>query len=92
MKKINTFLMSITTIILIIIILLGVGLLQVEFGRCTNSETKDGQLYNGEPFYNYISYRCVESVSENDIVMTISINDIENECIERFDTVLLRSM
>lgn len=87
-----TFLMSIVTIISIIIMLFGVGLLQVDFGRCTNSETKDGKLYNGESFYNYISYRCVNSVSENDIVMTISINDVNNECIERFDTVLLRSM
>ena len=90
--KASTFLMGIMTIILTIVILFGVGLLQVEFGRCTNSETKDGKLYNGEPFYNYISYRCIDSVSENDIVMTISINDIDNECIERFDTVLFRSM
>ena len=92
MKKVNTFLMSMTAIILTIIILFGVEFLQVEFGRCTNSETKDGKLYNGESFYNYISYKCVNSVSENDIVMTISINDVNNECIERFDTVLLRSM
>lgn len=90
--KASTFLMGVTTIFLTIMILFGVGLLQVDFGRCTNSETKDGKLYNGEPFYNYISYRCIDSVSENDIVMTISINDIDNECIERFDTVLLRSM
>ena len=90
--KASTFLMGVTTIFLTIMILFGVGLLQVEFGRCTNSETKDGQLYNGKPLYNYISYRCIDSVSENDIVMTISINDIDNECIERFDTVLLRSM
>ena len=90
--KASTFLMGVTTIFLTIMILFGVGLLQVDFGRCTNSETKDGKLYNGEPFYNYISYRCIDSVSENDIVMTISINDIDNECIERFDTILLRSM
>lgn len=89
--KANTFLMTIMMIILTIVILFGVGFLQVDFGRCTNAE-KDGKLYNGELFYNYISYKCVESVSENDIVMTISINDIDNECIERFDTVLLRSM
>lgn len=90
--KASTFLMGIMTIILTIVILFGVGLLQVDFGRCTNSETKDGKLYNGEPFYNYTSYRCVNSVSENDIVMTISINDVNNECVKRFDTVLLRSM
>lgn len=90
--KASTFLMGVTTIFLTIMILFGVGLLQVDFGRCTNSETKDGKLYNGESFYNYISYRCIDSVSENDIVITISINDVNNECIERFDTVLLRSM
>ena len=89
--KASTFLMGITTIVLTIAILFGVGLLKLEFGRCTSAE-KDGKLYNGEPFYNYISYGCIDNVSENDIVMTISVNDINNECVERFDFVVLHSM
>ncbi len=89
--KIKTFLMGLLTIIITIIILFEVGLFQIEFGRCTSAE-KDGKLYNGEPFYNYISYGCIDNVSENDIVMTISINDVNNDCMERFDFVVLRSM
>lgn len=89
--KASTFLMGVTTIVLTIAILLGVGLLKLDFGRCINAE-KDGKLYNNEPFYNYISYRCINNVSENDIVMTISVNDVNNECVERFDFVVLRSM
>ena len=63
---------------------------QIEFGRVTSSDG-DGKLYNGEPFYNYISYSCVDNADVNDIVLTISVNDTEGDCMYRFDRVILRN-
>ena len=65
--------------------------LDVEFGRVINSNG-DGKLYNGESYYNYISYKCVDNVSENDIIMTISINDINGDCTYRFDYTVLQDV
>ena len=81
----------ITTAIIFSAIALGILFVDVEFGRVLNSDG-DGKLYNGEPYYNYISYRCVDNVSENDIVLTVSINDINDDCMYRFDRIILRNV
>ena len=65
-----------------------VGLFEIDFGRCLNDDG-DGKLYNGEPFYNYISYHNI--AEENDIVMTFCINDHYGDCWERFDFIVLKN-
>ena len=62
----------------------------VEFcvGRCLDNDG-NGKEYNGEPYYNYIHYP--ETVSENDIVLTMFILDTNGEYAERvFDKVILK--
>ena len=63
---------------------------EIEFGRCLNNDG-DGQLYNGEPYYNYINYGGHVDAKHDDIVMTISFNDFNDECMERWDFVILRN-
>ena len=61
---------------------------EIDLGRCLNDDG-DGKLYNGEPFYNYISYHNI--AQENDIVVTFSVNDRYGDCLERWDWVVLKN-
>ena len=63
---------------------------EVEFGRCLN-DAGDGKLYNGEPFYNYINYGGHVDAHYDDIIMTISFNDLNDECMERWDFVIFKN-
>lgn len=81
---------AILATIIIISILFITNFFEIDFGRCLN-DAGDGKLYNGEPFYNYISYRHTLA-KQDDIVMTFSINDFKyKECLWRSDIVILRN-
>lgn len=62
------------------------------FGRCLDS-SGNGKLYNGEEFYNYISYSGT-GAEENDIVFTVCfLNPFNMECddiIYRADLVIFK--
>ena len=75
-----------------IVLLFGFKVLEIDFGRCLN-DAGDGKLYNGEPFYNYISYtRHAFRPKQDDIVMTFCINEFKyKECVWRGDIVILRN-
>lgn len=79
---------TITGIILIFLsmIILLFSRFEIDFGRCLN-DAGDGKLYNGEPFYNYI---CYHNAKENDIVMTLCLNDRYGECAERWDYIIFK--
>lgn len=62
---------------------------EIDFGRCLNDDG-DGKLYNGEPFYNYISYHYVDA-QKDDIVMTFCVNDHYGDCWKRWDWVVLKN-
>jgi hypothetical protein len=63
-----------------------------DFGRCLDN-AGNGKLYNGEEFYNYISYRGT-GADENDIVFTVCIlnpfDTSPDDIICRFDWVVLK--
>lgn len=72
-----------------IVLLFGFKVFEIDFGRCLN-DAGDGKLYNGEPFYNYISYHYIDA-QKDDIVMTFCVNDHYGECLERWDWIVLRN-
>lgn len=63
-----------------------------DFGRCLD-DAGNGKLYNGEEFYNYISYSGT-GAEENDIVFTVFLlNPFSIACddvIYRADVVVLK--
>lgn len=63
-----------------------------DFGRCLD-DSGNGKLYNGEEFYNYISYSGT-GAEENDIVFTVCflnpLNLANDDIIYRADLVVLR--
>ena len=86
----NKTIKCIIGIFIVVILLFGFKVFEIDFGRCLN-DAGDGKLYNGEPFYNYISYRYT-SAKQDDIVMTFSVNDFKyKECLWRGDIVILRN-
>ena len=76
--------------IIVVFLLLCYRFIDVDFGRCLNSEG-DGKLYNGEPYYNYINYNGHVNANYDDIIMTISLNDFNNECVKRWDYVIFQN-
>ena len=62
----------------------------ISIGRCVDS-LGNGKEYNGEAYYNYISYKGCEDVKENDIIITGFILNRYGECEYRiFDKVILQ--
>lgn len=65
---------------------------EIDFGRVIDNE-KNGILYNGESYYNYISYSSVDKAKENDIIMTVCIlnplNKANDDVVWRGDIILL---
>ena len=59
-------------------------------GVCLDTE-QNGLLYNGEPYYNYISYYGTDA-SEGDMVLTYTLlnplNDYCDDIVYRLDIVL----
>lgn len=77
------------TMIILAVLLFALRIFEINFGRCLN-DAGDGKLYNGEPFYNYISYKGIGE--QDDIIMTFSVNDLKyNECVWRGDIVILKN-
>ena len=73
----------------VVIVAFVANIFEIDFGRCLNDDG-DGKLYNGEPYYNYISYHYTDA-QEDDIVMTFCINDRYGDCLERWDWVVLKN-
>lgn len=77
---------------LVAIVLLLVWKVDIDFGRCLDA-SGNGKLYNGEDFYNYISYSGT-GAEENDIVFTVCIlnpfGTSQDDIICRFDWVVLK--
>ena len=71
-----------------VVFLFGFKVFEIDFGRCLN-DAGDGKLYNGEPYYNYISYRGIGQ--QDDIIITFCINDFYGDCEWRGDIVILRN-
>ena len=71
-----------------VVLLFSFKVFEIDFGRCLN-DAGDGKLYNGEPYYNYISYKDI--AQENDIIMTFCINNFYGECAWRGDIVILKN-
>ena len=86
----NKTIKCIIGIIIGVVFLFGFSIFEIDFGRCLN-DAGDGKLYNGEPFYNYISYQNT-TAQQDDIVMTLVINDFKyKECMWRGDVVIFRN-
>ena len=85
----NNIIKGILISLAIIIATFALGFFEIDFGRCLNDDG-DGKLYNGEPFYNYISYRYT-GAQQDDIVVTFCLNDFNKECLERWDLVVLKN-
>ena len=76
-----------TTIFMVLL-----GNVQVDFGMVLNS-AGDGILHNGEPYYNYISYECVEGVEIGDEIMTVyrmGNSGEPDDILERYDFIIDR--
>ena len=86
MNKIIKYLIAVVTVV---VVAFATNFLEIDFGRCLNDDG-DGKLYNGESYYNYISYHNI--AKENDIVMTFSVNDFNKECLERWDYIILKNV
>ena len=85
----RTFKISIY-ILISLTLLMFISRFEINFGRCLNSDG-DGKLYNGEPYYNYINYGGHIDAHYDDIIMTISLNDFNNECVERWDYIIFKN-
>lgn len=83
----------ITIALLLCIIIIAFLNINICFGRCLNNDG-DGKVYNGESYYNYISYSNTEA-QENDIVLTIDIlnptNFAPDDIIYRFDMIIFKN-
>jgi hypothetical protein len=53
---------------------------------------KNGELYNGIPEYNYISYKNVRKANVNDVIVTYFVynpfNNVEDDILFRLDFIL----
>lgn len=61
-------------------------------GEVTNATEGDGKVLYGDPRYCYINYRCVDDISNGDIICTYFIynpdTNYEDDTIARFDYVI----
>lgn len=62
-------------------------------GVCLNEE-QDGKLYNGDPYYNYISYRSTDAKTGDKVFTILVLNPFNTYCddyIYRHDWIIERS-
>jgi hypothetical protein len=63
-------------------------------GIVEDAETGDGRCFNGEEYYNYISYKGTPGISNGDIICSYMIynpdNNYEDDIIMRFDYIIDR--
>jgi hypothetical protein len=62
---------KIMCVVLIVVAYLMMFRTEIDRGICLNANG-DGKLYNGEPYYNYISYRDTGAI-EGDEVVTLTV-------------------
>ena len=52
----------------------------------------NGKLMNGDPEYNYISYKGVENIDFGDVILTYFVynpdNNVEDDILHRFDFII----
>ena len=63
---------------------------EVDKGVCLNAQG-DGKLYNGEPYYNYISYARTDAQEGDEVITICILNPFNTYCddiIYRTDFVL----
>lgn len=77
---------AIITILFAFIAYTAIFRMEIMTGTCLN-EQGDGKLNNGEPYYNYISYRSTDA-KPGDKVLTI---DILNPFNTYFDDIIYRA-
>ena len=70
---------AIITILLAAIAYTAIFRTEYDTGVCLNEE-QDGMLYNGEPYYNYISYRSTEAVPGDKVFTVLVLNPFNNYC------------
>ena len=61
-------------------------------GVCLN-DNGDGRMYNGEPYYNYISYSSTDAKAGDEVVSVFVLNPLNTYCddyIYRNDWVIRR--
>lgn len=52
---------------------------EIDKGICLN-DNGDGKLYNGEPYYNYISYKYTDANPGDELITYDLLNPFNNEC------------
>lgn len=61
-------------------------------GIVTDAETGDGRIIGGDDYYNYISYRNVNGISNGDVICSYFIynpdNNYVDDIIMRFDSII----
>ena len=65
---------------------------EYDTGVCLNEE-QDGRLYNGEPYYNYISYRSTNAHTGDKVFTVLILNPLNTYCddyIYRHDWIIER--
>lgn len=58
---------------------------EIDKGICLN-DNGDGRLYNGEPYYNYISYKYTDAKPGNELITYDLLNPFNNYC----DDIVIR--
>lgn len=63
-------------------------------GIVTDAETGDGRIIGGDDYYNYISYRNVNGISNGDVICSYFIynpdNNYVDDIIMRFDSIICK--
>ena len=60
-----------------------------DYGICLN-ENGDGMLYNGEPYYNYISYSGTKAKVNDEVITICILNPLTtytDDIVARFDFI-----
>ena len=53
--------------------------MELDKGICLN-EAQDGWIDNGDPYYNYISYRCTDAEPGDKVISLFILNPLNNYC------------
>ena len=52
---------------------------EIDFGVCLNAQG-DGKTYNGDPYYNYISYASTDATTGDKVLTVFFKNPTNLEC------------
>jgi len=84
-----------TIIVILLTFIAYTAIFRTEYdkGICLNEE-QDGMLYNGEPYYNYISYRSTNAQAGDKVFTVLILNPLNTYCddyIYRHDWIIERN-